>query len=123
MNEFAGTIRREYKPLPESKEFPSDIYLPREQHKSRDSFIFTFLTMFVVVSMLCALFIGGYFVYYVKEEKLKSTNTQIVELEPSINTTVENEYDITSKIYNEFYNNITIEVENLHVHVENLSIP
>lgn len=73
----------------------------------------------LAVLIMAFIVIMGFLVYYVSEGMFKTEVNQEVTFEPEINVTTQNEYSFnpstSNDFNNQFYNNITLVVENLHI--------
>src|SRR3972149_11479787 len=111
MNEFESRLNdRYYEPSFEETKTPKKLPVmegyPYERKES--NFWGGFIAGVFIVGIIGSLIIGGYFVYYVGDDKFKSDVNQNVQLEPKINITSNTHNTYENKFDNKFMNNFTI---------------
>ena len=134
-SEYSGNVKQfytpaveSYKALPTERQHIRDVEQWKEETNRRlketdsgevvtNSVFHTFLIVFSIFSLVTLIVIAGYFVYYVGDGRLKSVNTQSVNLEPQIgiNNTVNNDYQTDNQFDNNFGLNATIIIENVNI--------
>ena len=112
-NEFIGDIKGiGFSPEQEQK-IKEKIWVQKENEKLKQSDLdyklvstndYYFFKVISVIFVLGILFIGGYFLYLMKEDKFKSDLTQPINIDPSFNHSISNKYNIENPVSNQFNN-------------------